>query len=512
MLFKNGAKIFTNSNPNSLSNGLVSYYKLDGNSNGSVGNNGVDTSVSYSAGKLNNGADFNGTTSLIAITPTSLLNASTARITASCWVKINVSSDAIFFIKHYTGNAGSYYFSTASGKLTASSLGGIGNVAALANYSTGVWYHLCLVWKSNVSLDFYIDGVLQGTDTTPGAIPDNTNGNLQFGKYSTFNAINGSLDEIGIWNRALSSTEITALYGGGTPPSFDSFRKRLILDNVEWDADAVAFMTATGIPNNNTLYHPSTVYAITGKKLWILINEHVKELKGRGRINTSYNLWSKCKAIYPVIGNTAAMQKWNLKDARDLDVAFRLTYVTPTGGHVHDGRGLFASGTSYALTQLNPSIDLLLDDVHISHYVVPITSGGNWSTAYEMGVFANGTNNGLFKRSRANNDPDLGTDNAVNSNLNSDFITKGRYTILFRTAAATQKHCRDGVVTSSARTSGALANINFPLLCIYNMTILGYTNTSGNFTGYVSIGTGFTDLEATMMNNVVTDLQNKLRR
>lgn len=49
-----------------LTDNLISYYKLDSNSNDSVGtNNGTDTSVSYVAGKIGNAASFNGSTSTI---------------------------------------------------------------------------------------------------------------------------------------------------------------------------------------------------------------------------------------------------------------------------------------------------------------------------------------------------------------------------------------------------------------------------------------------------------------
>lgn len=43
-----------------LDTNLVSYYKLDSNSNDSVGsNNGTDTSVSYVAGKIGNAGSYN---------------------------------------------------------------------------------------------------------------------------------------------------------------------------------------------------------------------------------------------------------------------------------------------------------------------------------------------------------------------------------------------------------------------------------------------------------------------
>ena len=57
---------------NSLLNGLVSYWKLDETSGNAVdnigGNTGVNTNVTYAAGKINNGAVFNGTAYLTGST------------------------------------------------------------------------------------------------------------------------------------------------------------------------------------------------------------------------------------------------------------------------------------------------------------------------------------------------------------------------------------------------------------------------------------------------------------
>ena len=67
------------------------------------------------------------------------------------------------------------------------------------------------------------------------------------------------------------------------------------------DTDAQAFITATGITDN------------TQKNS---INQLVLDLK-------SYGVWSKIKAIYPFVGGTATTHKFNLKDPRDLDAAYR---------------------------------------------------------------------------------------------------------------------------------------------------------------------------------------------
>ena len=70
------------------------------------------------------------------------------------------------------------------------------------------------------------------------------------------------------------------------------------------DTDAQAFITAAGI---------------TDTTQQSAINSLVTNLKG-------YGIWSKMKAIYPMVGGTANAHKFNLKDSRDLDAAFRLGF------------------------------------------------------------------------------------------------------------------------------------------------------------------------------------------
>lgn len=41
----------------------------------------------------------------------------------------------------------------------------------------------------------------------------------------------GFVDEVGIWKRELTTSEITTLYGGGTPPSFDTFTSDVVVGN-----------------------------------------------------------------------------------------------------------------------------------------------------------------------------------------------------------------------------------------------------------------------------------------
>jgi hypothetical protein len=102
------------------------------------------------------------------------------------------------------------------------------------------------------------------------------------------------------------------------------------------DPDASAFLTATGITDPTI---QGAVFSL------------VDDLK-------KYGVWSKMKAIYPFVGGTATTHKFNLKDSRDLDAAFRLAFI---GGWTHSSNGALPNGTNgYANTFLTPSTSLAL--------------------------------------------------------------------------------------------------------------------------------------------------------
>jgi hypothetical protein len=64
----------------------------------------------------------------------------------------------------------------------------------------------------------------------------------------------------------------------------------------------------------------------------------------------SYGIWSKLQVIYPFVGGTSITHKWNLKDPRDLDAAYRLTF---SGGWVHSSTGITGNGSNaYALVPI----------------------------------------------------------------------------------------------------------------------------------------------------------------
>jgi hypothetical protein len=113
---------------------------------------------------------------------------------------------------------------------------------------------------------------------------------------------------------------------------------------VAYDPDAQAFFTASGL---------------TGATNLNAVNQLVLDLKAA-------SIWTKMKAIYPFVGGTASLHKWNLKDPQDTDAAFRLVFL---GGWTHSSNGATPNGVNArADTFLVPNTILTQNSTHVSYY------------------------------------------------------------------------------------------------------------------------------------------------
>jgi len=217
-----------------LTDNLNAYYKLDGNSNDSVNsNNGTDTDITYSAanGKIVQGAGFNGTTSKIMVADNAAFDI-TGDFSMSCWIKVAAQQTFRFISKNGTQGAYTVNYRDDRG---ARGYGLDVFVDESTNYSkydvlwspaqvltNGTWYHLVVTWHitgtNTNTATFYVNGSSIGTanGTNVDALNSN-NQSFQIGTNDegTNSFLNGAIDEVGLWSRALSSTEVTQLYNGG---------------------------------------------------------------------------------------------------------------------------------------------------------------------------------------------------------------------------------------------------------------------------------------------------------
>lgn len=211
----------------------TAYWKLDESSGDAVDSvsslNAVNTSVTYSAGKLNNGATYNGSayhtiSDNAAIKPTS-------DISFGGWIYITstATSYQMFIAKgENAGDTRSYemrQFGTTS-QIEVQIRIGAAYIQArtTAGIGTGAWKHVIFT-RTGTTQAIYVDGSsvsLAANTTQSGNIAYSTDA-LWFGQRNGGLRLNGRLDEIGIWNVALSASEVSELYNGGAGLSYDDF-------------------------------------------------------------------------------------------------------------------------------------------------------------------------------------------------------------------------------------------------------------------------------------------------
>lgn len=208
---------------------LQSYWRLEGNSNDAKGAiNGTDTSIVYSAsyGKFNQGILVNTSTGNINLGNNYNMTASTT-FSINAWFK-TTATDAAYRVVlskgNYTDNGFNIVVYASGDPSYANKLGiGVGAgvvISSSALAGDGLWHMVTLIQNGpGTLLTAYIDGVsigtntpTYGTNTSPLGIGnqyDNTGA-----AWLSRGFINGFIDDVSIFNRVLTATEISSLYTG----------------------------------------------------------------------------------------------------------------------------------------------------------------------------------------------------------------------------------------------------------------------------------------------------------
>ena len=157
----------------------------------------------------------------------------------------------------------------------------------------------------------------------------------------------------------LGSGGINKIYLGNTEIKKVYLGSDLIYDKTSgggFDIDATAYLNALAIPNDGNVFSP---YTLTGSQIWTLTNNLFVGLKTDG-------IYTKIKAMYPMLGGTASLHKFNAVNPLDTDAAFRLTF---NGGWTHSATGAKGNGVDgYAETHFNPRTELSKDNVAMGYY------------------------------------------------------------------------------------------------------------------------------------------------
>ena len=171
---------------------------------------GATTTV---AGKLGQALSFDGATNEVTVSNPPNLNI--PAYTISGWFKTtNGAYQALIYEKYSTFNANQKVF-ISSNQISFDASDDIGtslDCSPPANLTDGTWHHFALVQTTTTTGKMYIDDIVQctssGSVTSFSGSPNlflgsDSNGSI---KYT------GSLDDVRIYNRALSPTDVARLY------------------------------------------------------------------------------------------------------------------------------------------------------------------------------------------------------------------------------------------------------------------------------------------------------------
>ncbi|MEI7619943.1 MAG: LamG-like jellyroll fold domain-containing protein [Candidatus Falkowbacteria bacterium] len=196
--------------------GLVADYSGQNNNGTSVGG------VTYNqSGKINNSLGFNGTTSYLSVLNSASLNPVNG-VTLEAWVNwsinpstgqpwaniINKNADNQYQIQHNQTNT--------RFELAVMTTSGRSYILSNTQPVMGVWYHVVGTWDNTSNqVRIYVNGVLENSSSRSGFLTTSASP-INIGRRTTPDRyFNGRLDEVVIYNRALSASEILDHYRRG---------------------------------------------------------------------------------------------------------------------------------------------------------------------------------------------------------------------------------------------------------------------------------------------------------
>ena len=198
-------------------------YKFEDNINDVTGrNNGGSSNVTYTTGKFNKAASFNGTTSY-AYSSSTFSGINSSQFSVSCWVKfdtIGTNENIIMGRYTYTNSDQQFIIRLSSSSQWQLSKyfgnGGGEGLTTTETASTNTWYHVVSVYD-NTKMSIYVDGVLLKTQVGTGVANASPTSKLHIGGYEAMptndpGRMDGLIDQIRIYNGVLGQAQVTELY------------------------------------------------------------------------------------------------------------------------------------------------------------------------------------------------------------------------------------------------------------------------------------------------------------
>lgn len=214
----------------------IAYWTMDeasGDFADSSGNGHTATAVgspTYGAtGQVSDAVTFNGSSQYATVANDEDFRPVSTKVSVSAWIKTSeaVTNGAFFCNREGVGSdyTGYHIGITDAGLIYAQTFDGVGavedgEVASAAGFNDGVWHHVVFT-NDDLELRLYVDGSLVHTDPTSNALAYYAQAQyirLGKGEYhlGTYSYYSGDLDDVKVYNRAISATEVATMYNDDT--------------------------------------------------------------------------------------------------------------------------------------------------------------------------------------------------------------------------------------------------------------------------------------------------------
>lgn len=212
--------------------GLTAYWPFDNdlvdyseNTNDATNNGGV-----FISGKNGQGLDFDGSLNKYAQVPDDQTLRISPDITISAWVYYKVplytwgGSTVGYIIEKGEYEEDNYSFYVLNDGLSFEFRPpgeGIKYIrSSLAVLTENRWSHVAVIFNDSTNkIDFYVDGNLADSKNNTFSLDSTISHDLLIGRQNAvgyYLPFNGTIDELAVWNRALSDNEIQQIYNNGS--------------------------------------------------------------------------------------------------------------------------------------------------------------------------------------------------------------------------------------------------------------------------------------------------------
>ncbi len=229
----NALSNFTN-NSGALKNNLIAHYKFDegygttNNNSGSIGsaiNNVIVSATRSNEGKLGKAIKLSAL-QYIYTPDNSNLDFGTGDFTISTWIKTGtVANNKNLFNKGAGAGTSGWRFGLLNGVpdvLVGDTIGGTEGTLGSTSIADDTWHHLAVSFSRSSNAVGYVDGKQVGTlaiSTRNGSVDNSANLNIG----NSFSNFEGLIDEVKIYNTALTADEIKQDFNKTSTLGFGSF-------------------------------------------------------------------------------------------------------------------------------------------------------------------------------------------------------------------------------------------------------------------------------------------------